>query len=91
MTFVIDLVAMIFAQPRALLPAIGAVMIGGGEATVDPAGLDGRGVPGRAVLRPAGRRPPAGCRGGVVRDGLGRAVAAFGLVVVLAGRPETAA
>ena len=33
MTFVIDLVAMIFAQPRALLPAIGAVMIGGGEAT----------------------------------------------------------
>ncbi|MEO3934226.1 MFS transporter [Micrococcaceae bacterium Sec7.4] len=34
MTFIIDLVAMIFAQPRALLPAIGAVMIGGGETTV---------------------------------------------------------
>ena len=32
MTFVIDLVAMILAQPRALMPAIGAVMIGGGEA-----------------------------------------------------------
>lgn len=34
MTFEIDLVAMITAAPRALLPAIGAVMIGGGEATV---------------------------------------------------------
>ena len=34
MTFIIDLIAMIFAQPRALMPAIGAVMIGGGEATV---------------------------------------------------------
>ena len=34
MTFLIDLVAMMFAQPRALMPAIGAVMIGGGEATV---------------------------------------------------------
>nr|WP_231366421.1 MFS transporter [Zhihengliuella flava] len=34
MTFEIDLVAMVTAAPRALLPAIGAVMIGGGEATV---------------------------------------------------------
>lgn len=34
MTFIIDLVAMILAQPRALMPAIGAVMIGGGESTV---------------------------------------------------------
>lgn len=34
MTFVIDLVAMVLARPRALMPAIGAVMIGGGEATV---------------------------------------------------------
>jgi ENTS family enterobactin (siderophore) exporter len=34
MTFIIDLVAMILAQPRALMPAIGALMIGGGESTV---------------------------------------------------------
>ncbi|WP_309081180.1 MFS transporter [Zhihengliuella sp.] len=34
MTFVIDLAAMIMAAPRALLPAIGAVLIGGGETTV---------------------------------------------------------
>lgn len=34
MTFLIDLTAMILAAPRALLPAIGAVLIGGGETTV---------------------------------------------------------
>ncbi|GAB3531048.1 MFS transporter [Arthrobacter tecti] len=34
MTFIIDLVAMIMAQPRVLLPAVGAVFIGGGELTV---------------------------------------------------------
>ena len=57
MTFVIDLVAMILAQPRALLPAIGALMIGGGEATVgDPAGVHRRRrLPGRPLLRAAGR------------------------------------
>ncbi len=34
MTFLIDLTAMILAAPRALLPAIGAVLIGGGATTV---------------------------------------------------------
>ncbi|MDP5227984.1 MULTISPECIES: MFS transporter [Arthrobacter] len=34
MTFIVDLIAMISSQPRALLPAIGAVMLGGGESTV---------------------------------------------------------
>ncbi|MET1034472.1 MAG: MFS transporter [Arthrobacter sp.] len=34
MTFLIDLVAMVMAAPRALLPAVGAVLIGGGETTV---------------------------------------------------------
>ncbi|OMH34888.1 MFS transporter [Tersicoccus sp. Bi-70] len=32
-TFVIDLIAMITAAPRALIPAIGALALGGGEAT----------------------------------------------------------
>lgn len=32
-TFVIDLIAMITAAPRALIPAIGALSLGGGEAT----------------------------------------------------------
>jgi MFS family permease len=34
MTFLVDLAAMVLAHPRALMPAIGAVMIGGGETTV---------------------------------------------------------
>ncbi|MBV1779868.1 MFS transporter [Paeniglutamicibacter sp. ABSL32-1] len=34
MTFLIDLAAMVLAAPRALLPAIGAVLIGGGELTM---------------------------------------------------------
>ena len=33
MTFLVDLCAMVFAMPRALLPAIGAVWLGGGAAT----------------------------------------------------------
>nr|WP_210149362.1 MFS transporter [Paeniglutamicibacter terrestris] len=34
MTFLIDIAAMVLAAPRALLPAIGAVLIGGGELTM---------------------------------------------------------
>ncbi len=33
MTFLVDLAAMVFAQPRALFPAVGAVVLGGGAAT----------------------------------------------------------
>jgi ENTS family enterobactin (siderophore) exporter len=87
MTFVIDLVAMIFAQPRALLPAIGALMIGGGEATV---GILLASMAVGAFL--AGLF--SGPLGGVRRQGTavvwsvmgwGASVGAFGLVVVLAG------
>lgn len=34
MTFVLDVIAMTFGQPRALFPAVGAVLIGGGPVTV---------------------------------------------------------
>jgi MFS family permease len=34
MTFVLDLIAMTFGQPRALFPAVGALLIGGGPVTV---------------------------------------------------------
>ncbi|MDN4615674.1 MFS transporter [Leifsonia sp. F6_8S_P_1B] len=34
MTFVLDIIAMTFGQPRALFPAVGAVLIGGGPVTV---------------------------------------------------------
>ena len=33
MTFLVDLVAMVFAMPRVLFPAIGVVIIGGGATT----------------------------------------------------------
>ncbi|AGW41786.1 integral membrane efflux protein [Leifsonia xyli subsp. cynodontis DSM 46306] len=34
MTFVLDVIAMTFGQPRALFPAVGALLIGGGPVTV---------------------------------------------------------
>jgi ENTS family enterobactin (siderophore) exporter len=88
MTFVIDLVAMIFAQPRALLPAIGALMIGGGEATV---GILLASTAVGAFLAGLFSGPLGGvCRQGaaVVWSvmGWGASIAAFGLVVVLAGQ-----
>ncbi|SDK68223.1 MFS transporter [Arthrobacter sp. ok362] len=87
MTFVIDLVAMIFAQPRALLPAIGAVMVGGGEATV---GILLASMAVGAFLAGLFSGPLGGVRrqgAAVVWSvmGWGASVAAFGLVVVLAG------
>jgi ENTS family enterobactin (siderophore) exporter len=87
MTFVIDLVAMIFAQPRALLPAIGALMIGGGEATV---GILLASMAVGAFLAGLFSGPLGGIRrqgAAVVWSvmGWGGSVAAFGLVVVLAG------
>ena len=87
MTFVIDLVAMIFAQPRALLPAIGALMIGGGEATV---GILLASMAVGAFLAGLFSGPLGGIRrqgAAVVWSvmGWGASVAAFGLVVILAG------
>lgn len=88
MTFVIDLIAMIFAQPRALMPAIGAVMIGGGEATV---GILLASTAIGAFLAGLFSGPLGGVRrqgSAVVWSvmGWGASIAGFGLVVVLAGR-----
>lgn len=88
MTFIIDLVAMIFAQPRALMPAIGALMVGGGETTV---GVLLASTAVGAFLAGLFSGPlGAVCRQGtaVVWSvmGWGASIAAFGLVVVLAGR-----
>ncbi|MHA7140893.1 MULTISPECIES: MFS transporter [unclassified Arthrobacter] len=93
MTFLIDLAAMVMAQPRALLPAIGAVLIGGGELTV---GILLASVAVGAVL--AGLF--SGPLGHIHRQGLavmwsvigwGASVSAFGLVVVMAGNSQAAA
>jgi MFS transporter, ENTS family, enterobactin (siderophore) exporter len=88
MTFVIDLIAMILAQPRALMPAIGAVMIGGGEATV---GILLASTAVGAFLAGLFSGPLGGVRwqgSAVVFSvmGWGASIAGFGLVVLLAGR-----
>lgn len=86
MTFLVDLAAMIFAQPRALLPAVGAVVLGGGAVTV---GLLLAASAVGSVL--AGLF--SGPLGGVRRQGLAvlwsvtawaLTVSAFGVVVLLA-------
>lgn len=88
MTFVIDLIAMILAQPRALLPAIGALMIGGGEATVGillAATAVGAFLAG-LFSGPLGRVRAQGTAVVWSVMGWGASVAGLGLVVVLAGR-----
>jgi ENTS family enterobactin (siderophore) exporter len=92
MTFVIDLVAMILAQPRALLPAIAALMIGGGEATV---GVLLASTAVGAFLAGLFSGPLGGVRAqgtAVVWSvmGWGASIAGLGLVVVLAGRSGAA-
>ena len=90
MTFLVDLAAMIFAMPRVLFPAVGVVIIGGGE---DAAGLLTASLAIGGVL--------AGLFSGgltrIRRQGLvivwsivgwGLSVTAFGLVLVAAGRTE---
>ncbi|NUS35136.1 MAG: MFS transporter [Pseudarthrobacter sp.] len=87
MTFIIDLIAMILAQPRALLPAVAAVAIGGGEATV---GLLLACTAVGAFLAglfsgPLGMVRRQGTAVVVSVMGWGASIAAFGLVVLLAG------
>jgi MFS family permease len=90
MTFLVDLAAMVMAQPRALLPAVGALLLGGGAAT---AGVLLAATAVGAFL--AGLF--SGPLGGVRRQGLavlwsvvawGLSVSAFGVVVVLAGHND---
>ncbi|RAX47157.1 MFS transporter [Arthrobacter sp. AQ5-06] len=88
MTFIIDLVAMILAQPRALMPAIGALMIGGGEATV---GILLASTAVGAFLAGLFSGPLGHVRwqgSAVVWSvmGWGASIAGFGVVVLLAGR-----
>lgn len=90
MTFLVDLAAMVMAQPRALLPAVGALVLGGGASTV---GILLAAAAVGAFL--AGLF--SGPLGAVRRQGLavlwsvaawGLSVSAFGVVVVLAGRND---
>ena len=87
MTFIVDLAAMVLAQPRALLPAVGALMLGGGAETVGillAATAAGSFLAG-LFSGPLGlvRRQGLAVMWSVVAWGL--SVSAFGVVVVLAG------
>ena len=78
---------MILAQPRALLPAVGALMMGGGETTV---GILLASTAVGAFLAglfsgPLGRIRRQGSAVVWSVMGWGASIAAFGLVVVLAG------
>ncbi|MFF2605347.1 MFS transporter [Arthrobacter koreensis] len=90
MTFIVDLAAMVLAQPRALLPAIGALMLGGGAETVGillAATAAGSFLAG-LFSGPLGlvRRQGLAVMWSVVAWGL--SVSAFGVVVVLAGEHD---
>ena len=93
MTFVVDIIAMTFGQPMVLLPAVGAVVIGGGSVT---AGLlmasfaIGAIISGLASGRLTGYR----WQGRAIRASIiayGACIALFGLVLLWAGtRPLVA-
>ncbi|NAZ80726.1 MFS transporter [Kineococcus sp. R8] len=86
MTFLVDLCAMVFAMPRVLFPAVGAVLLGGGAETVGvlTAGIAIGSVLAGLLSGPLGavRRQGAVVVGCIVV--YGAAIAGFGLVLVLA-------
>ena len=88
MTFLIDMAAMVLAAPRALLPAIGAVLIGGGEMTM---GLLLAATAMGAFLAgifsgPLGRIHRQGVAVFICVSAWGASIAGFGIVVMLAAR-----
>jgi len=92
MTFIVDLTAMVLAMPRVLLPAVGVLWLGGGAATTGElsaafavgAVLAGLLSGGLVKVRRQGRV----IVGSIVVFGL--AVAAFGVVLLSAGRTSPA-
>ncbi|WP_425859806.1 MFS transporter [Arthrobacter sp. TWP1-1] len=93
MTFLVDMCAMVFALPRALLPAIGAVWLGGGEQT---AGILLASIAAGSFLGALFSGP----LGGVRRQGLavvwsitlwGAAIAALGGSVLAGGHTDDGA
>ncbi|WP_024288166.1 MFS transporter [Cellulomonas sp. KRMCY2] len=85
-TFAVDLMAMVLAMPRVLFPAIGAVLIGGGEPTVGilTAGIAAGSILGGLFSGRLGAVRRQGRAVIVAIVGWGLAVTAFGLVVASA-------
>ena len=93
MTFLIDMAAMVLAAPRALLPAIGAVLIGGGEMTM---GLLLAATAMGAFLAglfsgPVGRIHRQGVAVFICVAAWGASMAGFGVVVMFASREPLSA
>jgi MFS family permease len=89
MTFIVDLIAMIFAMPRVLFPAIGAAFIGGGATTV---GILVAAVAGGSILAgvfsgPLGHIRRQGQAVLISVIGWGLAITAFGVMVALSPGP----
>jgi ENTS family enterobactin (siderophore) exporter len=90
MTFLVDMAAMVLAQPRAIFPAVGAVLLGGGPTTV---GILSAAVAAGSMLAAL----LSGPLGHVRRQGLvtcwavigwGVSIAGFGVVVAIAPPPR---
>ena len=87
MTFVVDLIAMVFAMPRVLFPAVGVVFLGGGATTT---GLLSAAYAAGAVLAGvfSGGLVAMRWQGRIITGSIltfGASVAAFGAVLVVAG------
>ncbi|MCU1480211.1 MAG: transporter [Subtercola sp.] len=80
MSFIVDIVAMTFGQPRVLLPAVGAVLIGGGAITV---GILTAAVAAGALLSSifSGRLGHVRWQG----TAIGRAITVYGVFIALFG------
>jgi MFS family permease len=93
MTFLVDLAAMVLAQPRALFPAIGAVVLGGGATTAGAlmSGIAVGAIASSVFSGPLGHVRRQGAAVLACVTGWGLAVAGFGAVclVALLGRDGT--
>jgi MFS family permease len=87
MTFLVDLAAMVLSFPRVFFPAVGAVIIGGGEATAGAlsSAVALGGVLAGVLSGPLGLVRAQGRAIVWAVTGWGAAVAGFGLAVVWAG------
>lgn len=91
MTFLIDMAAMVLAQPRVLFPAVGAAIIGGGATTtgaMTAAAAVGALLAG-VFSGPMSRVRAQGRAIAWCVAVWGLSISAFGVVLVLAGHPST--
>lgn len=88
MTFLLDLVAMVTAMPRVMFPAVGAVILGGGEATTGSltAAIAIGSVLASALSGGLGRVRRQGVAIVVAILAFGACAVGFGVVLLVAGR-----